>query len=52
MKSYSPDRKTDKKGSPTDLLRIGVTFRRPSDGLTNQECEARLSAASVIEARS
>src|SRR5882762_8692341 len=49
MKPYAPDQTSAKpKGSPSDLLRIGVTFRRPQDGLGPTKSAARLSAASVM----
>jgi subtilisin family serine protease len=49
MKPYSPDQTPVREsGSPSDLLRIAVTFRRRQDGLGPTKSSARLSAASVM----
>ena len=36
------------KEKPSDELRIGITFRRPQDGLGPTKIQTRLSAASVM----
>jgi len=48
MKPYVPGERAPKKGSPSEMLRIAVTFRRPKDGLGPTKAPARLSAASVM----
>jgi subtilisin family serine protease len=48
MKPYTPEQTPAKrKESPSELLRVAVTFRRPQDGLGPTKSVARLSAASI-----
>ena len=48
MKPYVPGQGRPTRGSPSEMLRIAVTFRRPKDGLGPTKTAARLSAASVM----